>query len=204
MTEAVRRRPYAVVLFDEVEKAHPDVLNVLLQLLDDGQLTDGKGRTVDFKNAVVIMTSNLGSQFIAEEAGRAGGDGEAVRGRVFEALQAHFRPEFINRIDDVILFHALGRDHVREIIRIQLGRLTERLADRRMSIELSDAALDLLAERGFDPVYGARPLKRTVQRMVLDPLARRLLDHELREGAHVRVDAAGDELAFETEERAAA
>ena len=205
LTEAVRRRPYAVVLFDEVEKAHPDVLNVLLQLLDDGQLTDGKGRTVDFKNAVVIMTSNLGSELIAERAGRAGGDvGDDVRDRVFEALQAHFRPEFINRIDDVILFHALGREHVREIVRIQLDRLTERLADRRMTIELSEAALDLLAERGFDPVYGARPLKRTVQRMVLDPLARRLLEHELREGAHVRVDAAGDDLAFETAEPAAA
>ncbi len=204
LTEAVRRRPYAVVLFDEVEKAHPDVLNVLLQLLDDGQLTDGKGRTVDFKNAVVIMTSNLGSQLIAEQAGRGGGGGEAVRGRVFEAVQAHFRPEFINRIDDVILFHALGRDHVREIVRIQLDRLTERLADRRMTIELSDSALDLLAEHGFDPVYGARPLKRTVQRMVLDPLARRMLEHELCEGAHVRVDAAGGELAFATAERAAA
>ena len=204
LTEAVRRRPYAVVLFDEVEKAHPDVLNVLLQLLDDGQLTDGKGRTVDFKNAVVIMTSNLGSQFIAEQAGRGGGHGEAVRGRVFEALQAHFRPEFINRIDDVIVFHALGRDHVREIVRIQLGRLTELLADRRITIELSDAALDLLAERGFDPVYGARPLKRTVQRMVLDPLARRMLEHELREGAHVRVDAAGGELVFASAEPAAA
>ncbi len=204
LTEAVRRRPYAVVLFDEVEKAHPDVLNVLLQLLDDGQLTDGKGRTVDFKNTVVIMTSNLGSQFIAERAGRGDGDDEAVRGRVFEALQAHFRPEFINRIDDVILFHALGREHVREIVRIQLGRLAERLADRRMTIELSDAALDLLAERGFDPVYGARPLKRTVQRMVLDPLARRMLEHELRDGAHVRVDAAGEELEFQTAESVAA
>ena len=203
LTEAVRRRPYAVVLFDEVEKAHPDVLNVLLQLLDDGQLTDGKGRTVDFKHAVVIMTSNLGSEVIAAQAGRGGGDDE-VRGRVLDALRAHFRPEFINRIDDVIVFHALGRDHVREIVRIQLGRLTERLADRRMAIELSDAALDLLAERGFDPVYGARPLKRTVQRMVLDPLARRMLEHELREGSRIRVDAAGDELAFETASAVAA
>ena len=198
LTEAIRRRPYAVVLFDEVEKAHPDVLNVLLQLLDDGQLTDGRGRTVDFKNAVVIMTSNLGSQLIAEQAGREGGDiGEAVRDRVFDALQAHFRPEFLNRIDDIILFHALGRTHVREIVRIQLHQLAERLADRRMTIKLSDAALDLLAERGFDPVYGARPLKRTVQKMVLDPLARRMLEHELLEGAPIRVDAAGAELVFE-------
>ena len=205
LTEAVRRRPYAVVLFDEVEKAHPDVLNVLLQLLDDGQLTDGKGRTVDFKNAVVIMTSNLGGQGIAERAGREGGDrSEVARRRVFDALQAHFRPEFLNRIDDVIVFHALGRAHIREIVRIQLQQLAERLADRRLAVELSDAALDLLAERGFDPVYGARPLKRTVQRMVLDPLARRMLEHELREGARVRVDAAGDELAFETEAPAAA
>ena len=198
LTEAIRRRPYAVVLFDEVEKAHPDVLNVLLQLLDDGQLTDGRGRTVDFKNAVVIMTANLGSQLIAEQAGREGGDiGEAVRDRVFDALQAHFRPEFLNRIDDIILFHALGRAHVREIVRIQLHQLAERLADRRMTIEVSDAALDLLAERGFDPVYGARPLKRTVQKMVLDPLARRMLEHELLEGAPIRVDAAGAELVFE-------
>ena len=205
LTEAVRRRPYAVVLFDEVEKAHPDVLNVLLQLLDDGQLTDGKGRTVDFKNAVVIMTSNLGGQAIAERAGQEGGDlDEALRRRVFDALQAHFRPEFLNRIDDVIVFHALARDHVREIVRIQLRQLAERLADRRMAVDLTDAALDLLAERGFDPVYGARPLKRTVQRMVLDPLARRLLEHELLEGARVRVDAAGDELVFETETPAAA
>ena len=205
LTEVVRRRPYAVVLFDEVEKAHPDVLNVLLQLLDDGQLTDGKGRTVDFKNAVVIMTSNLGSHLIAEQAGRAGGDiDEAIRGRVFDALQAHFRPEFLNRIDDVILFHALGREHVREIVRIQLQRLTERLADRRITIQLSDAALDLLAECGFDPVYGARPLKRTVQRMVLDPLARRMLEHELREGGRIRVDAAGAALVFETEAPVAA
>ena len=203
LTEAVRRRPFAVVLFDEVEKAHPDVLDVMLQLLDDGQLTDGRGRTVDFKNTVVIMTSNLGSRHIAERTGRAGG-GEDVRGRVFDALRARFRPEFLNRIDDVILFHALGRAHVREIVRIQLQRLAERLAERRMTIELSDAALDLLAERGFDPVYGARPLKRTVQRMVLDPLARRLLDHELGEGAHVRVDAAGAALVLETGEPVAA
>ena len=205
LTEAVRRRPYAVVLFDEVEKAHPDVLNVLLQLLDDGQLTDGKGRTVDFKNAVVIMTSNLGGQAIAERAGPEGGDlDEALRRRVFDALQAHFRPEFLNRIDDVIVFHALARAHVREIARIQLRQLAERLADRRMAVDLTDAALDLLAERGFDPVYGARPLKRTVQLMVLDPLARRLLEHELLEGARVRVDAAGGELVFETETPAAA
>ena len=198
LTEAVRRRPYSVVLLDEIEKAHSEVLNVLLQLLDDGLLTDGKGRTVDFTNTVVIMTSNLGSQVIAEHAVRDGGDlDEEVRRQVTEALRAHFRPEFLNRIDDVIFFHSLGRAHIREIIAIQMRHLAKRLTGRRIAIELSDTALDLLAEDGFDPAYGARPLRRTLQRLVLDPLATRMLDGQLPEGGSIRVDAVGDELAFE-------
>ena len=198
LTEAVRRRPYSVVLLDEIEKAHSEVLNVLLQLLDDGLLTDGKGRTVDFTNTVVIMTSNLGSQVINEHAVRDGGDlDEEVRRQVTEALRAHFRPEFLNRIDDVIFFHSLGRAHIREIIAIQMRHLAKRLTDRRIAIELSDTALDLLAEDGFDPAYGARPLRRTLQRLVLDPLATRMLDGQLPEGGSIRVDAVGGELAFE-------
>jgi ATP-dependent Clp protease ATP-binding subunit ClpB len=198
LTEAVRRRPYSVVLLDEIEKAHSEVLNVLLQLLDDGLLTDGKGRTVDFTNTVVIMTSNLGSQVIAEHAVRDGGDlDEEVRRQVTEALRAHFRPEFLNRIDDVIFFHSLGRAHIRKIIAIQMRHLAKRLTDRRIAIELSDTALDLLAEDGFDPAYGARPLRRTLQRLVLDPLATRMLDGQLPEGGSIRVDAVGGELAFE-------
>ena len=198
LTEAVRRRPYSVVLLDEIEKAHSEVLNVLLQLLDDGLPTDGKGRTVDFTNTVVIVTSNLGSQVIAEHAVRDGGDlDEEVRRQVTEALRAHFRPEFLNRIDDVIFFHSLGRAHIREIIAIQMRHLAKRLTDRRIAIELSDTALDLLAEDGFDPAYGARPLRRTLQRLVLDPLATRMLDGQLPEGGSIRVDAVGGELAFE-------
>lgn len=201
LTEVVRRRPYAVVLFDEVEKAHSDVLNLMLQVLDDGQLTDGKGRTVDFKHTVIIMTSNLGSQFIAEQADSTGRDlSETVRQQVTEALRAHFKPEFLNRIDDIIFFHALGRTHIRRIIEIQMRLLTARLADRHVAIKLSDAAVDLLAERGFDPAYGARPLKRTLQRFVLDQLATRMLGGELPEGGHVAVDAKGDELTFEVEQ----
>ena len=202
LTEAVRRRPYSVVLFDEIEKAHPEVLNVMLQLLDDGRLTDGKGRRVDFTNTVVIMTSNLGSQFIAEHADRGGGDlDEGVRRGVTEALRAHFRPEFLNRIDDVIFFHSLGRAHIREIIAIQMRQLTGRLADRQIAIELSDTALDLLAEIGFDPAYGARPLRRTLQRLVLDPLATRMLEGQLANGGSIRVDAVGGDLSFEMSPR---
>lgn len=198
LTEAVRRRPYSVVLLDEIEKAHSEVLNILLQLLDDGLLTDGKGRTVDFTNTVVIMTSNLGSQVIAEHAVRDGGDlDEEVRRQVTEALRAHFRPEFLNRIDDVIFFHSLGRAHIRKIIAIQMRHLAKRLTGRRIAIELSETALDLLAEDGFDPAYGARPLRRTLQRLVLDPLATRMLDGQLPEGGSIRVDAVGGELAFE-------
>jgi ATP-dependent Clp protease ATP-binding subunit ClpB len=193
LTEAIRRRPYAVVLFDEVEKAHPEVLNVLLQLLDDGRLTDGKGRTVDFKNAVVIMTSNLGSQFIAEHAGALT---EGVRRQVTDALRQHFRPEFINRIDEIVFFHALGLEHMKSIIDIQVKALLARLADRKIQVELSDAAKGALVTEGYDPAYGARPLKRTLQRRVLDPLALKVLEGEVKEGDHVRIEVAGNDFTF--------
>ncbi len=175
LTEAVRRRPYAVVLFDEVEKAHPEVLNVMLQLLDDGRLTDGKGRIVDFTNTVIIMTSNL---------------------RDLDSLRGHFRPEFINRIDDIVFFHSLDREHIRQIVDIQLGGLLKRLADRKIHITLSDAAKDFLVREGYDPVYGARPLKRALQRLLLDPLALRVLEGEFRDGDTVVVDLATDKISF--------
>jgi len=185
LTEAVRRRPYSVVLLDEVEKAHPDVFNVLLQVLDDGRLTDGKGRTVDFRNTVVIMTSNVASQVIQELS-------EAERSRMLELVQrelkAQFRPEFLNRVDEVLVFHRLGREHVRAIVTIQLARLNALLADRRMTIEADDAALDFLAAEGYDPDFGARPLKRTIQRLVQDPLARMVLAGEVAEGDTVRLE----------------
>jgi ATP-dependent Clp protease ATP-binding subunit ClpB len=194
LTEAVRRRPYSVVLFDEVEKAHPEVLNVLLQLLDDGRLTDGKGRTVDFKNVVVIMTSNLGSQFLAEQTGELA---EGVRRQVTEALRQHFRPEFLNRIDEIIFFHALGLEHMTSIVDIQLRGLLKRLEDRKIHVELTDAARKFLVSEGYDPMYGARPLKRTIQRRVLDPLAMRVLEGDFREGDRVVVDVGDNELRFE-------
>jgi ATP-dependent Clp protease ATP-binding subunit ClpB len=197
LTEAVRRRPYAVVLFDEIEKAHPEVLNVLLQLLDDGRLTDGKGRTVDFKNTVVIMTSNLGSQFIAQEAAGVNGElSEGARRQVMDALRAHFRPEFLNRVDEIIFFHALDRAHMKAIIEIQLRGLLARLESRKIKVELTDAARSHLVEEGYDPAYGARPLKRTIQRRVLDPLAIRVLEGEFREGDRVVVDDEGGRIVF--------
>jgi ATP-dependent Clp protease ATP-binding subunit ClpB len=198
LTEAVRRRPYSVVLFDEVEKAHPEVLNVLLQLLDDGRLTDGKGRTIDFKNTVVIMTSNLGSQYISERStGEGGTINEGTRREVMEALRAHFRPEFLNRIDEIIFFHALTREHLKRIIDIQIAGLIRRLEERKIHVELTDSAKELLVQEGYDPSYGARPLKRTIQRRVLDPLALRVLEGEFREGDTVAVSANGGELGFE-------
>jgi ATP-dependent Clp protease ATP-binding subunit ClpB len=197
LTEAVRRRPYSVVLFDEVEKAHPEVLNVMLQLLDDGRLTDGKGRTVDFKNCVIIMTSNVGSHFIADGALKVGGQlTEGVKREVMDALRTHFRPEFLNRVDEIIVFHALSREQMRHIIDIQLRGLMRRLEERKIRIELSDKAKDLIIEEGYDPTYGARPLKRTIQRQVLDPLAMRVLQGEFREGDTVRIDVSGGHLAF--------
>ena len=197
LTEAVRRRPYAVVLFDEIEKAHSEVLNVLLQLLDDGRLTDGKGRTVDFKNTVVIMTSNLGSQFIAQEATGIHGElSEGARRQVMDALRAHFRPEFINRVDEIIFFHALDKAHMKKIIEIQLRGLLKRLETRKINVELTDAAREYLVEEGYAPTYGARPLKRTIQRRVLDPLAIRVLEGEFREGDRIVVDAGDDGILF--------
>ena len=197
LTEAVRRRPYAVVLFDEIEKAHPEILNVLLQLLEDGRLTDGKGRTVDFRNTVVIMTSNLGSHFIAEHAARTGSDLDAdVRERVSEVLRAQFRPEFLNRVDEIIFFHSLGRAHMKAIIDIQIGRIVARLAERKIHVELTDAAKDLIIDESFDPAYGARPLKRAIQRRVLDPLAMQMLQGELTERERIRIDAAHGAVQF--------
>jgi ATP-dependent Clp protease ATP-binding subunit ClpB len=196
LTEAVRRRPYSVVLFDEIEKAHPEVLNVLLQLLDDGRLTDGKGRTVDFKNTVVIMTSNIGSHFIAETVIKGEPMTEGTKREVMDALRAHFRPEFLNRVDEIIIFHALTREQMRQIIDIQLRGLVKRLAERKIGVELSDRAKDLLIEEGYDPTYGARPLKRTIQRRILDPLAIKVLEGEFREGDTVRIDVKAGELTF--------
>ncbi|HKB13449.1 MAG TPA: ATP-dependent chaperone ClpB [Vicinamibacterales bacterium] len=201
LTEAVRRRPYAVVLFDEVEKAHPEVLNVLLQLLDDGRLTDGKGRTVDFKNTVVIMTSNLGSAFIVERTIREGGTiDEGTRRQVMDALREHFRPEFLNRIDEVIFFHSLTREHMKRIIDIQIRGLTRRLEERKIHVVLSDSAKEQLVQEGYDPAYGARPLKRTLQRRVLDPLALRVLEGDFGEGDTVMVDGGRNGLTFEKRE----
>jgi ATP-dependent Clp protease ATP-binding subunit ClpB len=180
LTEAVRRRPYSVILMDEVEKAHPDVFNVLLQVLDDGRLTDGQGRTVDFRNSVVIMTSNLGSQVIQELAGEA--NYAEMKKEVLESVSQHFRPEFINRIDDIVVFHPLGREHIRRIVDIQMGYLRRRLADRDIALELDESARDKLGEAGFDPVYGARPLKRAIQHQVENPLAQRILRGEFGPG----------------------
>ncbi|MFN3582521.1 ATP-dependent chaperone ClpB [Phenylobacterium sp.] len=189
LTESVRRRPYQVVLFDEVEKAHPDVFNVLLQVLDDGRLTDGQGRTVDFRNTLIIMTSNLGSEFLA-----GGDDVETARPAVMEVVRRHFRPEFLNRIDEVILFKRLGRAEMDDIVRIQLQRVEKLLADRRMSLSLDPAALHWLGDKGYDPVYGARPLKRVIQKELVDPIARKLLAGELEDGSVIEVHAGADGL----------
>ena len=195
LTEAVRRRPYSVILLDEVEKAHPDVFNVLLQVLDDGRLTDGHGRTVDFRNTVIVMTSNLGSQMIQELAGEEKYD--EMKAAVMEVVGTHFRPEFINRVDDVVVFHPLSREHIRLIVDIQLGYLHDRLADRDMRIVLSDAARDRLAEAGFDPVYGARPLKRAIQQQVENPLAQEILQGNFKPGDVIEVGVADDRLDFQ-------
>ena len=195
LTEAVRRRPYQVVLFDEVEKAHPDVFNVLLQVLDDGRLTDGQGRTVDFRNVVIIMTSNLGSQALAEQP--EGEDSGAVREEVMEAVRAHFRPEFLNRLDEILLFHRLDRRHMGGIVKIQLGRLTKMLAEREITLTVDEAATEWLAEAGYDPVYGARPLKRVIQRELQNPLATLILEGRIKDGQTVAVGAEGGSLTID-------
>jgi len=199
LTEAVRRRPYSVVLFDEIEKAHGDVFNVLLQLLDDGRLTDGQGRTVDFRNTVVIMTSNLGSHIFREYE-----KPEKVRPLIMQELRNTLRPEFLNRIDEVVIFSPLGRAEIARIVDIQVGHLRRRLADKRIDLELTEAAKTLLAREGYDPTFGARPLKRTIQRLIQDPLALRLLQGEVAEGDTVTVDAVRDEIVFRRTVRAEA
>jgi ATP-dependent Clp protease ATP-binding subunit ClpB len=192
LTEAVRRRPYAVILFDEIEKAHRDVFNVLLQILDDGRLTDGQGRTVDFRNTVVIMTSNIGSTEIQRLAGRHDADLGTIRDAALESLQAEFRPEFLNRVDEIVVFRPLARPDLGRIVEIQLGRLRKLLAERQLTVELTEPARESIADAGYDPVYGARPLKRAIQRMVQDPLATKLLRGEFKTGDHIVVDEGPD------------
>jgi ATP-dependent Clp protease ATP-binding subunit ClpB len=185
LTEAVRRRPYTVVLLDEVEKAHPDVFDVLLQVLDDGRLTDGQGRTVDFRNAILLLTSNIGSAFIND----ASLDDAAKREAALAAARAHFKPEFLNRLDDIVVFHSLGSEQLGAIVDIQVARLAARLADRRLTLRVTDAAREWLALAGFDPVYGARPLRRLIQSAIGDQLAKSLLSGEIKDGDEVLVDA---------------
>jgi len=194
LTEAVRRKPYSVILLDEVEKAHADVFNVLLQVLDDGRLTDGQGRTVDFRNTVIIMTSNLGSHVIQEMAEE--GDYEKMKAAVMEIVGAHFRPEFINRIDDSVVFRPLDQAAIRNVANIQLHHLFDRLADRDIKLEVSDAALDLLSESGYDPVFGARPLKRAIQNSIENPLAQQILSGSLLPGDRIVVDVNEGQFTF--------
>ena len=193
LTEAVRRRPYSVVLFDEIEKAHPEVFNALLQILEDGRMTDGQGRTVDFKNTVIIMTSNLGSQYIQDLAGT---NRKEMERQVMAALRDAFKPEFLNRVDEVIIFNSLGREEIKSIVEIQLKRLRQNLASRKMALEITDRVKALLADKGYDPIYGARPLKRTIQRLIQDPLAVKILEGEFKEGDRIKIDSDGDEMLF--------
>jgi ATP-dependent Clp protease ATP-binding subunit ClpB len=204
LTEKVRRRPYAVVLFDEIEKAHPDVFNIFLQILDDGRLTDSQGRTVDFRNTVIIMTSNIGSPLILERAGTS--DWESVENTVLNELRRHFRPEFLNRVDDIIVFRPLSQEQIRHIVELQLGRLRTLLAERRIELQITPAAADLIAAVGYDPAFGARPLKRAIQRLVQNPLAVKLLEGEFSDGDTIVVDVAPnrDHLAFHKSEETAA
>ena len=197
LTEAVRRKPYSVILMDEVEKAHPDVFNVLLQVLDDGRLTDGQGRTVDFRNALIIMTSNLGSEFLVNQA--EGEDSEAVEEQVMDVVRGHFRPEFLNRVDEIILFHRLRREHMSTIVDIQMKRLQKLLADRKITLTLDEGAKTWLCNKGYDPAYGARPLKRVIQKYVQDPMAEMILQGKVRDGARVDVSVRDGELTFNGE-----
>jgi len=203
LTEQVRRRPYAVVLFDEIEKAHPDVFNVLLQIMDDGRLTDGKGRVVDFKNTIIIMTSNIGSSFLQAEGLRSEAEFEKASQQVMNQLHAHFRPEFLNRVDDIVIFHPLGKEQLVKIIELRLEDVRRLLADRKISLELTDAAKDLLFTQGYDPNFGARPLKRAIQKLIQDPLALKILDGEILHGDHVIVDAdkKAGKMTFEVSKR---
>jgi ATP-dependent Clp protease ATP-binding subunit ClpB len=194
LTEAVRRRPYQVILFDEIEKAHPDVFNVLLQVLDDGRLTDGQGHTVDFRNTLIVMTSNLGAEYLVNQP--EGQDSDAVRDQVMAAVRAAFRPEFLNRIDEIILFHRLKRSEMGRIVDIQMQRLAKLLEDRKITVTLEPAARDWLAERGYDPAYGARPLKRAIQKSVQDPLAEMILSGRIKDGDKVVVSATRQGLTF--------
>jgi ATP-dependent Clp protease ATP-binding subunit ClpB len=187
LTEAVRRKPYSVILFDEIEKAHRDVFNVLLQVLDDGRLTDGQGRTVDFKNTVIVMTSNIGSAEIQKLASQEAPEWE-VEARIKDLLKQYFRPEFLNRIDEVILFHSLGKEHIQRIVQIQLDHVNRRLANRNLRLEVSDEARKLLAEEGYDPQFGARPLKRLIQQRIENPIATKILGGEFGEGDAIHVD----------------
>jgi ATP-dependent Clp protease ATP-binding subunit ClpB len=192
LTEAVRRRPYQVILFDEVEKAHGDVFNILLQVLDDGRLTDGQGRTVDFSNTLIILTSNLGSQYLT--AMPDGADVSTVEPQVMEVVRGHFRPEFLNRLDEIILFHRLGQSEMAPIVDIQVSRIGKLLADRKITLDLTDGARTWLGRVGYDPVYGARPLKRAVQRYLQDPLADLILRGDVKDGATVKVNEGDGEL----------
>src|SRR5688572_22762630 len=197
LTEAVRRRPYSVVLFDEIEKAHPDVFNVLLQVLDDGRLTDSQGRLVDFRNTVIIMTSNIGSQYIVEAGAEVGGSAwEAVEERVRNELRAHFRPEFLNRVDDVIVFRPLSRSDLAHIVALQLAALEKMLEARRLHLRVAPEASELLARKGYDPVYGARPLKRVIQRELQNPIALELLEGKYPEGSTIVVGTLDGHLTF--------
>jgi ATP-dependent Clp protease ATP-binding subunit ClpB len=202
LTEAVRRRPYSVILFDEIEKAHPDVFNLLLQILDDGRLTDAHGRTVNFKNTVVLMTSNIGSHHILEFRGDEARYEEMVR-LVRAEVDAHFRPEFLNRLDDIVVFHSLRADQLKAIVEIQLERVQKRLAERRITLELTDAAKRFLGEKGYDPSFGARPLKRAIQRELESPLSRAILRQEVKEGMDVIADVRGGALVFDNVQRLA-
>ena len=194
LTEAVRRKPYSVVLFDEVEKAHPDVFNVLLQVLDDGRITDSQGRTVDFKNTIIIMTSNLGSQYLLDGIDADGNISPEAEKEVMEDLQGHFRPEFLNRLDEIIMFKPLTKDNIGNIINLLVADLNKRLADREITVELTDAAKQYIVENGYDPIYGARPLKRFLQKHVETLSAKLILADKVREGDTILIDVSGNEL----------